>query len=142
MIYFKNFKFWKLSADIYVTESNSNVETEKQDFKTLLSYLSTNSFLYCKRGILITYKEELSIQVFSSNNQTFSIILLENIDNEISITYNEIPITFELITPSKKATETTARRTSSKSSVNDSPADILERFTNHLQQQILFLKQN
>lgn len=55
-------------ADTFVTESNSYVETEKQDFKMLLSYLSKHLFLNCKRGVLVTYKKELSIKVFSFRN--------------------------------------------------------------------------
>ena len=48
------------------------------------------------------------------NNQNFNNLLLENIDNEI-------PITFELTTPTKDATETTGRSTLSKSSASHSP---------------------
>ena len=70
-----------------------------------------------------------------ANKKNFSNILLENIDNEI-------PITFEMNTPSKEAAETTVRRTRSKSSMHDLPVDILERFTIHLQQQVLFLQTN
>ena len=58
----------KLLANTFVTESNSHVETEKQDFKMLLSYLSKHVFSNCKRGVLITYKKELSIKVFSFSN--------------------------------------------------------------------------
>ena len=55
-----------------------------------------------------------------------------------------------MITPLKEAAETTARPVRSKSPINDSPVDILlltlfqfdilERLTNHLQQQILLLQ--
>ena len=51
-----------------------------------------------------------------TNNQNFRIQFPENVDNEISIA-------FELLTPSKNATATTGRPTLSKSSMNHSQAD-------------------
>ena len=68
-----------------------------------------------------------------ANNQNFSNILLENIDNEI-------PVTLELITPSKEPAQTTARPTRSKSPINDSTVYLSESFKNHLQQQVLLLQ--
>ena len=75
-----------------------------------------------------------------ANNQNFSNLLLENIDNEI-------PITFELITPSKDATATTSLPTLSKSSMNHSPSknanklDSSNRVTMLLEDSIVFLKE-
>ena len=67
-----------------------------------------------------------------AKSQNFSNALLENIDREILIT-------FDLITPAKEKAETIALPTSSKSPIKDSPVDISKRFTNCLQQQVLFL---
>lgn len=60
-----------------------------------------------------------------ANNKQFSNLLPKNIDNEI-------PITFQLIAPSKEATETTGRPRRSKSPINDLPTDLSEKFMNHL----------
>ena len=49
-----------------------------------------------------------------ASNQNVSNILLENI-------YNAVPITSELIAPSKEAAETTTCPTRSKSPINDLP---------------------
>ena len=69
-----------------------------------------------------------------ANNRNFSNILLENIGNQILITFDFTGTT------SKEAAETTALPVCSKSPINDSPANISERFTYHLQQQVLFLQ--
>ena len=45
-----------------------------------------------------------------------------------------------MITFSRQAAETTPRPARSKSPINDSQADISERFANHIQQQILLLQ--
>ena len=55
----------------------------------------------------------------------FSNLLLKNIDNEISVT-------FELITPLKEVTEPTGRPRRSKSPINNLPVDFSERFTIHV----------
>ena len=68
-----------------------------------------------------------------AKNKNFSNALLENIDREI-------PITSDLITLSKETAEIIVRRTSSKSPIKDSSVDISKRFTNCLQQQVLFLQ--
>ena len=66
-----------------------------------------------------------------ANNQNFSSLLLDNI-------VNRIPITSELMTPSKDGTDTTGRPTLSKS-INHSQAVIAERYVYHLEQQVLIL---
>lgn len=45
-----------------------------------------------------------------------------------------------LLPQKKQQKQTLAEKTLSKSLINDSPIDISERFTNHLQQQVLFLQ--
>ena len=72
------------------------------------------------------------IYLFIANNQNFSNVLLENVNNVIPNP--------ELTTPSKEATKTTAHPTHSKPPINDSSADISERLTNQLQQQVLILQ--
>ena len=89
-------------------------------------------------GALFTCKEEFLIEVFNpiylfiANNQNFSNVLLENVNNVIPNP--------ELTTPSKEATKITAHPTHSKPPINDSSADISERLTNQLQQQVLILQ--
>ena len=70
-----------------------------------------------------------------ANNQNFSNLLLENIDNEILIA-------FEVITSSKDVTETTGRPALSESSMNHSLINLTERYTYHLEEQVLFCKRN
>ena len=77
---------------------------------------------------------------YMANNQNSSNLLLENIDNEI-------PIEFELITPSKDVTATTSRTTPWKSSMNHLPAENVDtldnsgRSTKLLENNIAFLKE-
>ena len=69
-----------------------------------------------------------------ANNQNFSNLLLENIDNEILIA-------FEVITSSKDLTET-GRPALSESSMSHSLINLTERYTYHLEEQVLFCKRN
>lgn len=77
---------------------------------------------------------------YMANKQNSSNLLLENIDNEI-------PIEFELITPSKDVKATTSRTTLWKSSINHLPAENVDKLDNSgrstklLENNIAFLKE-
>ena len=58
-----------------------------------------------------------------ANNQNFSNLLLEIVENET-------PIAFELITPSGNATTTTTVTSPQKSSINHSPAENVNKLDN------------
>ena len=59
-------------------------------------------------SVPVTCKEELPVKLFNcitvANDYNFCHLLLESVDNEI-------PVTFELIAPSEKTTETSGRPT-------------------------------
>ena len=77
---------------------------------------------------------------YMANKQNSSNLLLENIDNEI-------PIEFELITPSKDVKATTSRTTLWKSSINHLPAENVDKLDNSgrstklLENNIAFVKE-
>ena len=124
---------------IYVTEVNLGHQTEKQDFKTFLSYLSTSPILYIVNVVFFLCVKRIvdsgiHFYFVMTNNQNFSNLLIKDIEKEISIT-------FEMITLSIETVKTTVRPSSTTTPINDSPVDISERFTNHLQQQVLFFEE-